>query len=481
MNFNITRRQFLQYCTASAAALGLSQTDLLKLEKALAAPQLDPEHKYSPSVIWLSGQACSGCPVSLLNRMVMTGGNYYDADLLNALALTGSTLTEPTTIDVATNDPANHDSAFVNPLAVVNDAADLLVGDAVRKLVPSLNRSLLWADDAADAADGTLLPTDTLLDAYVGAFPRGYITLEWNATVMAAAGDIPAAHLKNIVNGGGLLGGFVLIVDGAIPDGTVRGVPGMDRYCYVFDNDDGSSGKIIDSIDHGQSVTAAEALAWMASAAGCLGIIAQGTCASFGGIPAAKGNKTGAMSVTDFLASKDIEKAVINVPGCPPHPDWTVYPVAYILSHSTYSVANGLSLALPTLDEDNRPLAVYSGSRGNDSDPFCLDCPNKDLQGDDAAETLGDAGCLGGLGCKGPYTVGDCPIRGKNTSDKGESMNWCVGASGQNSVPGSPTVSHIGDARHPCQGCIMKDFPDWTSLTVSGDRTSKRVKGFYNE
>gem|GEM_PF-6425672 len=39
MNLNITRRQFLQYCTASAAALGLSQTDLLKLGKALATPQ----------------------------------------------------------------------------------------------------------------------------------------------------------------------------------------------------------------------------------------------------------------------------------------------------------------------------------------------------------------------------------------------------------------------------------------------------------
>ena len=32
----ISREQFLQYCTASAAALGLSQMDLLKLEKALA-------------------------------------------------------------------------------------------------------------------------------------------------------------------------------------------------------------------------------------------------------------------------------------------------------------------------------------------------------------------------------------------------------------------------------------------------------------
>jgi len=72
-------------------------------------------------------------------------------------------------------------------------------------------------------------------------------------------------------------------------------------------------------------------------------------------------------------------------------------------------------------------------------------------------------------------------MRGKNTSDDGFSMNWCVGASGKNSIPGSPTVSHIGEARHPCQGCIMPDFPDWKNLTGSGVKTNKNVKGFYNE
>jgi hydrogenase small subunit len=386
-------------------------------------------------------------------------------------------------------DPANHDSPFVNPLAVVNDVTDLVVGDAVRAVVNlgspgTINRSLLWSDDAAVAADGTLLPTDTLLAAYLGAFPRGYLTLEWNTTVMAAAGDIPSGHLRAIRQGAGLLGAFVLVVDGAIPAGNKN-------YCYVFDNDDGASGRVIrigDTITNGNSlnityknpVSANEAVEWLAGAPNCLGVVSVGTCASFGGIPAGAGGRTGAKGVADYLSSIGINTPVINVPGCPPHPDWIVYPVAYLLSHTT--TVPSLSLGIPTLDKWGRPQAVYSGS-GNHPDPytpFCMDCPNKDTKGlPGAAQSLGDAGCLGGLGCKGDYTVGDCPIRGKNTSDDGLSMNWCVGASGQNSA-GGPSVYHVGEARHPCQGCIMQDFPDWKGLTTDGDKTSKRVKGFYN-
>jgi Ni,Fe-hydrogenase I small subunit len=93
---------------------------------------------------------------------------------------------------------------------------------------------------------------------------------------------------------------------------------------------------------------------------------------------------------------------------------------------------------------------------------------------------LGDEGCLLAKGCKGQYSFGDCPIRGKNTSDDGVSMNWCVGASGTNNVPGAPTVTHIGEGRHPCQGCIEPDFPDWQGLTAFGDKTNRKSKGFYN-
>ncbi len=457
----------MQYCTASAAALGLSQTDLLRLDKALATPQ-QPSLQPSPSVIWLSAQACSGCPVSLLNRVNSYAGNpYYDADMLNALypASPGG-LALPGALG---NDPAG------TPLAVVNDAVDLLIGDGVRKLVPGLTRSNVWADDST-ALVATL--PNSLLAAYAGAFPAGYITLDWNATVMAAAGDIAAGHLANIRNGGGLLGVFVLIVDGAIPSDANK------EFCYVFDNIDDSGNPVITGmgIGLGEPVTANEALEWLANTSNCIGVISQGTCASYGGIPAGLGNRTGAGSVSDFLTSKSITTPVINVPGCPPHPDWTVYTVAYILAISTSDgTPGGTTINYPPVDQHGRPKAVYQGSQGNSFTPFCYDCPAKDSQGQpEAAQVLGDAGCVGGLGCKGPYTVGDCPIRGKNTSDDGLSMNWCVGASGQNNA-GGPAVSHIGEARHPCQGCIMPDFPDFSGLTGTGERTTGRVKGFYNE
>jgi Ni,Fe-hydrogenase I small subunit len=135
------------------------------------------------------------------------------------------------------------------------------------------------------------------------------------------------------------------------------------------------------------------------------------------------------------------------------------------------------------MDRFGRPKAVFSGSTGNDTTPFCYDCANKDTQGTpQQAQELGDSGCVGGLGCKGPYTVGDCPSRGKNTADDGTVMNWCVGAQGTNSTGSGTLNPGIGSARHPCQGCIMPDFPDWQGLTGNGGaKTSKRIKGFYNE
>lgn len=56
----ITRRDFLKWAATSAAALGLSQLDMLQLEKVLADSN-------SPAVIWIQGASCTGCSVSLLN------------------------------------------------------------------------------------------------------------------------------------------------------------------------------------------------------------------------------------------------------------------------------------------------------------------------------------------------------------------------------------------------------------------------------
>jgi NiFe hydrogenase small subunit HydA len=59
---NVSRRDFLKAVSLSAAALGLTQADVLRLHRALADPN-------APSVVWLQGAGCTGCSVSFLNRM----------------------------------------------------------------------------------------------------------------------------------------------------------------------------------------------------------------------------------------------------------------------------------------------------------------------------------------------------------------------------------------------------------------------------
>jgi len=56
----VSRRQFLRYCTGSAAALGLSGIQLKTLADVLARGD-------GPNVIWLVGSGCSGCSVSFMN------------------------------------------------------------------------------------------------------------------------------------------------------------------------------------------------------------------------------------------------------------------------------------------------------------------------------------------------------------------------------------------------------------------------------
>ena len=72
----IGRRQFLKYCVGSAAALGLPLTVVGKLEHALAA-----DGDGLPTVIWLNGANCTGCTVSLANRLSPEGPTDI-ADLL---------------------------------------------------------------------------------------------------------------------------------------------------------------------------------------------------------------------------------------------------------------------------------------------------------------------------------------------------------------------------------------------------------------
>lgn len=127
----ITRRNFLKYCTASAAALGLSST-LGPLTRALAAGN-------GPPVIWLSAASCTGCSVSLANRI---SGN-APVDVGDLLINTINLAYHPNLMGAS-------GSLAVDTLRSADDGAFIL---AVEGGVPTIYNGktcILWSENGAD-------------------------------------------------------------------------------------------------------------------------------------------------------------------------------------------------------------------------------------------------------------------------------------------------------------------------------------------
>ena len=163
-------------------------------------------------------------------------------------------------------------------------------------------------------------------------------------------------------------------------------------------------------------------------APGAAAIVAVGTCATWGGIPAAYGNITGSMSVMDWLGA-DYRSAlglpVINIPGCAPVGDNFTDAVQAILLF-----LQGLG-PLPEFDELGRPAWQFS-------DTVHRKCGRAGFYEEGTfAQEYGDKECLVEVGCWGP--VVQC-----NITEKGAiaHMGGCMNAGG------------------PCIGCTMPGFPD---------------------
>jgi hydrogenase small subunit len=248
----------------------------------------------------------------------------------------------------------------------------------------------------------TASPTikNVLIDQIV---PGVHINLKFHPVVMAAAGELAIQAMEDTAKR--QKGEYVLVVDGAVPmaDGGVYGVVGE---------------------RNGKPVTMLQRVTELAQDA--LAVIAMGTCASFGGIPAAPPNPSGCVSVQKALAAQGISKPLINIPGCPPHPDWFVGTVASV-------ILNGLPKA-EDLDDFLRPKAFY-GKLIHEN------CPRRAYFDEGKfAKKFGEDGCLYELGCKGPITHADCPLRRWNGG-----TNWVIGAGA------------------PCNGCTQPEFPNETT------------------
>jgi hydrogenase small subunit len=163
----------------------------------------------------------------------------------------------------------------------------------------------------------------------------------------------------------------------------------------------------------GKKITALEAIKMAGKKA--KHVIAVGTCASYGGISAAKPNPSESKSVQEIL-----KRPVIRLPGCPCHPDWVVGTLAHLVGYG-----------IPELDAEGRPLLFY-GVTIHDS------CTRRGFFDKGIfAQRFGDEGCMFKLGCRGPLTKTDCPRRKWNGY-----VNW-----------------PIGDNTN-CIGCAQEHFPD---------------------
>ena len=296
----ISRRSFLKTVTGTIAGIGISQ--MFNPALVLAMTEALETHP----VLWIQGQGCTGCSVSLLNSVE-----------------------------------------------------------------PSIAKVLLEI-----------------------------ISLQFHPTVMASEGETAMENLYKIAQA--YKGRFSLAVEGAIP------VAADGKYC------------IIGEVNH-KEITMVDVIKDLGAKAGS--VLAIGACATYGGIPAAKGNVTGATGVMDFFKMYGIKTPTVNIPGCPPHPDWIVGSIAHLLTKG-----------IPKLDRAGRPVVFY-GNNIHDN------CPRlADYDAGDMAEKLSQAkGCRMDLGCKGPDTYADCYQRKWNSG-----MNWCV----DNAV---------------CIGCVEPGFPDATS------------------
>ncbi len=238
-----------------------------------------------------------------------------------------------------------------------------------------------------------------LLDELV---PGQQLNLLFHATIMAGQGEPVIEVLKDTEKN--RKGGYILVVEGAIPTA-----------------ENGAYGSIGEK--GGKHYTILRSVEELGSNA--LLTLAIGTCATFGGIPAAKPNPTDCKGVKEVFTEKGINTPVVNLPGCPLHPEWFTGTISVIL----FSGAQALDL-----DELARPKLFY-GQLIHEN------CPRRaDFDKGKFAQELGDPGCLYNIGCKGHYTNADCPLRQWNNG-----VNWCI------------------KAGSPCLGCVEPEFPDGTS------------------
>ncbi len=258
-----------------------------------------------------------------------------------------------------------------------------------------MNRApVIWLElsDCAGNSEALLRSDGPKIDEIV----LDIISLEFHETLQAASGHQAEKQLEDAMHT--FKDKYLLFVEGAIP-------MGMNGQFGTI----GASGETM--YDHLMRVAKHSAA-----------IVAVGSCATFGGVPAASPNPTGAVGVMDVIKGKPL----INIPACPANPANMVGVIIHYI----------LTGQVPELDSLLRPKFAF-GYRIHDN------CERRaHFDAGEYVEEWGDEGaknnfCLYKVGCKGPMTFNNCSIVRYN-----EGVNWPVG---------------VGRG---CIGCSEPDFWD---------------------
>jgi hydrogenase small subunit len=224
------------------------------------------------------------------------------------------------------------------------------------------------------------------------------LSVDYHETIMAPSGHQAHKSLQDVLKNHS--GEFIAVVEGSIPTGADG------AYCVI-------GGR--------SSVEIAKEVCGKAAAT-----VAVGTCAAFGGLPAAKPNPTNALSVAEAVPGI---KNLINLPACPANAENIVALITHYLTFKRW----------PALDGFRRPLFAHAKAIHDN-------CERRaHFDAGQFAESFGDeahrAGqCLYKLGCKGPVAFHNCPTVRWN-----EGTSWPVGCG------------------HPCVGCSEAGF--WDTMT----------------
>lgn len=292
--------------------------------------------------------------------------------------------------------------------------------------VPFDHISVYWfagmsCDGCSIAVTGaTSPPIEKLLLGQVPGLPR---LILHHPVLSVDSGAAFMRHYRDAVEGK-LDAPYVIILEGSVPDERRSG----EGYWSAM-----GTGSVADENDPDRMTDGVlqpiPTMQWLHDMApGAAAAIAIGTCATWGGVPAAAGNVTGSMSLMDYLGRdyrSSLGLPVINIPGCSPVGDNFTETVAAVLLF-----LQGIG-PLPEFDELGRPAWLFRETvhRGCGRAGF--------FEEGVFAKAFGDRECLVEIGCWGP--VVQC-----NITERGI-------------VDGHGGCMNMGGI---CIGCTMPGFPD---------------------